>query len=272
MVSVSRPANWVNRSGSERARIDCAGSRSAIRPGGGRSCRTRGRDRADVIGRRAAAAADDVDESRARRTRAAGAPSRAAASSYSPKAFGSPALGWQRDVLARRGATARPRTAASDSAPNAQLIPTLNGRDVPDRDVERVERLSRQRASAAIGDRRRDHHRQLDAARLELVEHGGDRRLRVQRVEDRLEQQQVDAAVDQPADLLAVGVAHVRERVGAERRVVDVGRDRQRAVGRADRAGDEARTIGRPARTTRRPPPEPDARRRRSARRRATRD
>ena len=31
----------------------------------------------------------------------------------------------------------------------------------------------------------------------------------------------------------------------AERRVVDVRRDRQRAVGRADRAGDEARPVGR---------------------------
>ena len=65
-----------------------------------------------------------------------------------------------------------------------------------DRDVERVERLSRERASAAVGDGHRDHQRQLDAARLELVEHGGDRRLGVQRVEDGLEQQQIDAAVD----------------------------------------------------------------------------
>ena len=76
----------------------------------------------------------------------------------------------------------------------------------------------------------------------------GDRRLGVERVEDRLEQQQVGAAVDQPADLLAVRVAHARECLGAERRVVDVGRDRQRAVGGPDRAGDEPRSIGRATR------------------------
>ena len=75
----------------------------------------------------------------------------------------------------------------------------------------------------------------------------GDGRLGVQRVEDRFEQQQIDAAVDQPADLFAIRLAHLGERRGAERRVVDVRRDRERAVGRADGAGDEARLRRRPA-------------------------
>ena len=43
-----------------------------------------------------------------------------------------------------------------------------------------------------------------------LVERGDDRRLRVQRVEDRLDEQQVDAALAQRADLVRVRVAHLR--------------------------------------------------------------
>ena len=81
-----------------------------------------------------------------------------------------------------------------------------------------------------------------------LLEHLLDRDdagLRVERVDDRLEQEQIAAAVDQAADLLAVRLAQLVEGHVAERRVVDVGRDRQDAVGRAHRAGDEARAVGR---------------------------
>ena len=69
---------------------------------------------------------------------------------------------------------------------------------------------------------------------------GEDRRLGVERVEDRLDQNDVGAAVDQADDLLGVGVAQLVERHGAEAGIVDVGRDRGGAVGRAERAGDEA--------------------------------
>ena len=51
---------------------------------------------------------------------------------------------------------------------------------------------------------------------------------------------QVGAAVDQPAQLLAVGRAQLVEADGAEARVVDVRRHRGGAVGRPERAGDEA--------------------------------
>jgi hypothetical protein len=123
---------------------------------------------------------------------------------------------------------------------------------VADRGVERVQGLPRQRAAATVGDGDGDHQRQrslaLKAALLEHLEDGGDRRLGVQRVEDRLEQQQVAAAVDQPAHLVAIGVAHLIEGHGAERRVVHVGRDGQRAVGRTQRAGHEARPVGGPRR------------------------
>ena len=69
---------------------------------------------------------------------------------------------------------------------------------------------------------------------------GDDRRLGVQRVEDRLDQDDLGAAVDEPAHLLGVGVAHLIEGDGAVAGIVDVGRDRQGAVGRPDGAGDEA--------------------------------
>ena len=127
-------------------------------------------------------------------------------------------------------------------------MPTLNGRACATDVQNGVDRLAGQRAAAAIGDRDRDHQRQPDALLLEDLLDGDDAGLGVERVEDRLEQQQIAAAVDQAADLLFVGVAQLVERDRAEGRVVDVGRDRQRPVGRAHRAGDEARPVRRPRR------------------------
>ena len=74
------------------------------------------------------------------------------------------------------------------------------------------------------------------------------RRLGVERVEDRLDQEQIDAAVDQPADLLGVRLAHLVECRRPERRVADVRRNRERPVHRPDRAGDEPRLVGRAGR------------------------
>ena len=59
---------------------------------GGNAC-DRLADVPDVIGRRAAAAADDVDEAAGREVARSARPSRTAASSYSPNAFGRPAFG-----------------------------------------------------------------------------------------------------------------------------------------------------------------------------------
>ena len=85
----------------------------------------------------------------------------------------------------------------------------------------------------------------------ELVEHlvhgkaGG---LGIERVEHRLDQQHVGAAFDQPARLLGIGLRQLVEADVAEAGVVDVGRDRGRAVGGPQRAGDEARLVRRPLR------------------------
>ena len=69
---------------------------------------------------------------------------------------------------------------------------------------------------------------------------GVDRGLGVERVEDGLDQQQIGAAVDQPAHLLAIGGAQLVEGDGAEAGIGNVRRDRRGAVGRAQRAGDKA--------------------------------
>ena len=102
-------------------------------------------------------------------------------------------------------------------------------------------RLPGERAAGEIGDRARDHHRQPPALLREDLAGGEDRRLGVQRVEDRLDQDQVGAAVDEAAHLLGIGATEVVEAHRAEARVVDVRRDRGGAVGRPERAGDEAR-------------------------------
>ena len=64
--------------------------------------------------------------------------------------------------------------------------------------------------------------------------------LGVQRVEDRLDEQQVRAAFDEAERRLAIGVAQLIERDRAKAGIAHVGRDRRRAVGGAERAGDEA--------------------------------
>ena len=115
---------------------------------------------------------------------------------------------------------------------------------VLDRQVERIERLARERAAAAIGQRRRHHQRQAHAFLFEHLVDRDERRLGVQRVDLRFDQQQIRAAVDQPARLVLERVAHLVEGDGAKRRIVDVGRDRQRLGGRPERAGDEARLVG----------------------------
>ena len=112
--------------------------------------------------------------------------------------------------------------------------------------VERLDGLTREGPAAAIGDGHRDHHRQPPPRLLEHLLDGDQRGLGVERVEDGLDQQQVDAALDQSPDLLGVGRPHLLERDGAERRVVHVRRDREGAVGRPQVARDEARAPGEP--------------------------
>ena len=135
----------------------------------------------------------------------------------------------------------RPNLASAQRA----IETNAEGPRMLDGDVERIERLTRQRAAAAIRDRHRDHERQPHAARVECLFDPDDGGLRIERVEDGFEQQQVTAAVDQAARLFAIGCAHLVEGRGAKRRVVDVRRDRQRPIGRPDRSRDQTRLLRR---------------------------
>ena len=115
-----------------------------------------------------------------------------------------------------------------------------------DRDPERLGGLTRQVAPAPVDGREREPERQLGGH----VRGRDDRGLRVQRVEDRLDEEDVDAALGEGRDLLRVGGPHLRERDGAEGGVLDLRRDGERDVERPDRAGDEPR----PSRIVCRPP------------------
>jgi len=77
----------------------------------------------------------------------------------------------------------------------------------------------------------------------ELVD-ADERRAAVERVEDRLDEEHVDAAVDEPTRRLDVGILDLAELDGAIGRPLDVGRDGERDVGRAEGTGDEALVAG----------------------------
>ena len=106
---------------------------------------------------------------------------------------------------------------------------------VLDRRPETVDRLPTERAAGEIDDRHADPERELRGDRAR----GDQRRLRVQRVEDRLDQQQVDAAVGEPANLLGVGLDDLVEGVRPVAGIVHARAQRERDVQRAHRAGNE---------------------------------
>ena len=92
------------------------------------------------------------------------------------------------------------------------------------------------------------------AALGEGLEAGEDRGLRVQGVEDGLDEENVRAAVDEASDLLAIGDAEFVEADRAEAGIVDVRREGRRSIRRTQRASDEAAASVRLFRLDRRPP------------------
>ena len=97
-------------------------------------------------------------------------------------------------------------------APSAQLRPTENGAAWRTEFQNAAGVWPGQQAAGQIRDRAGNHDRHADAARFGLVEDRVDRRLGVERVEDRLDQQQVGAAVEQAARLFGIGLAQLIER------------------------------------------------------------
>ncbi len=197
------------------------------------------RDGADMVGRGAAAAADDVDET-----------GLGEFGEQPRHVFG--ALVIEAEFVGQAGigigADQRVGDAGEIGDMGAHLLgaeraiePDRKRRGVAHRDPERLRRLARQHAPRQVGDGAGHHDRDRCAARLEQLGDRVERRLGVEGVEHRLQQQDVGAALEQALGLLAIGLAQFVEADGAEARIAHVGRDRGGAVGRADGAGDEAR-------------------------------
>ena len=160
-------------------------------------------DRANVIGRRAAAAADDVDEPGSRELAdERGHVFRALVIVGRIHWAG---RRWDRRRHAcRRRATISSICGRISLAPSAQLKPIENGRAWRSECQKASRRLARQRAAGEIGDRARDHDRQArpTSSNASSMRHDGG--LGVQRVEDRFDQQHVRAAFDQAERRLLV--------------------------------------------------------------------
>ncbi len=129
--------------------------------------------------------------------------------------------------------------------PQGAVQPDGEGSRVSHRVPERLGRLARQRAPAEIGDGARYHHGQTHATFLEELIDGEQRRLGIEGVEHRLDHEQVDAAVDQPAHCLGVGDPQLVEGDVAAGRILDVRGNRRRAVGGSQHPGHPSRTLGR---------------------------
>ncbi len=118
----------------------------------------------------------------------------AACSSWSPSAFGRPAFGMARDVRrrdVREPFEERPHVRRAERAVDAddERLGVLDG------DPERIRRLAGEVPAALVDRREREPQRQLGRGGAR----GDDRSLRIQRVEDRLDHEEVDAPVAQRA-------------------------------------------------------------------------
>ena len=129
-------------------------------------------------------------------------------------------------------------------APSAQLRPTANGRawrtlfqKAPTVWPDNVRPDWSAMVPLTITGRRKPRSSKSDLD-------GEDRRLAVERVEDRLDLQDVGAAGDQAAARLLVCGDQLVPRDVARAGVVDVGREAGGPVRRAERAGDKARLVG----------------------------
>ena len=133
------------------------------------------------------------------------------------------------DVRAQLAAAERAVEAHGERARMADGVP------------ERLGRLAGEDAAGGIGDRARDHDRQLDAGLVEQRQRGVDRRLGVEGVDDRLDEEEVGAAPQERPRRLEIGRRQLIEGGAAVAGIVDVGRERAHAAGRAQRPRHEDR-------------------------------
>ena len=198
-----------------------------------RKVRDRLRDLPDVLRRGPAAPAEDVGQSRARELADVGA------GDLGVFVVQAERVGESRVGVARRvgGGDPRERLEVGAHLRGAEraVDPDDQGLRVLDREPERLRGLSREVPAALVDRREREPERHVRGDVLG----GGDGRLRVQRVEDRLDLEHVDTAVHEPADLLRIRLRQLVERDRPVRRILDLRRDREGPVRRADGADDE---------------------------------
>ncbi len=211
-----------------------------------RASRTRRRDRADVLGRRAAAAADDVEEAALRRTPRAGRRSAPASRrSRSPTAGSAARRSDSSRRRCRRPSRAPRCTAASASRRARSSSPTASGRAWrtefqnasgvwpesvrPDWSVIVPEIITGSRCPLASNT--------LSIAKSAALAFSVSKIVSTRR--------RSTPPSTRPAERFGVGCDQLVERDVAEARVVDVGRDRRGLARRPEHAGDEARPVRR---------------------------
>ncbi len=224
----------------ERLQAGEARSRRALGDMSRRKALDRADDRMRVLGRRPAATSDEVHEP-VLGERAQVAARVRGLLVVEPERIRQSGVGMARDVGrgdVREPLEERPHLGRAERAVDAddERLGVLDG------DPERIRGLPGEVAAALVDCGEREPERELrsDCAR------GHDRGLRVQRVEDRLDEQEIDAAVPQRRDLLFVGRLDRVERDSAIRRILDLWGEREGDVQRAHRAGDEAGPVRRP--------------------------
>ena len=213
------------------------GDRGAFGRDPGGDPRHRLRERPDVVGGCAAAPPDDVDEAPARPV-ADLAGDLVRAEVVAAQLVRKPGVG----VRAHRDL--RDPRELLDPGPELErtegaVEPRGERPRVPDRVPERLDRLPREGAAGGVGDRARDDDRKALAQRLEGRLEGEDRGLRVQGVEHRLDEEEIDAARDEGARRLLVGGAKLVEARVAGAGIFHFGRDGRGAVGGAEHPGRE---------------------------------
>ena len=106
---------------------------------------------------------------------------------------------------------------------------------------ERFRRLPRQRTTGGIGDGAGNHDWDFHPIHFEILVDREQRGFCIERIENSLDHQNVGAAVDQPAHGFGIGLHQLVKIDVSETGIVDVRRNRRRAVGRTQRAGNKAR-------------------------------
>ena len=199
-------------------------------------------DGGDVRGRGAAAAADQVDQARlGPLAQLRGGLLRrlvVAAELIGEPRVGigaDPRLGDPREIRQVRAHVGRPEGAVE---------PDAEGRGVGEGEPERLHGLAVEHAAGAVGDRARYEDRQPGAGGLEHLVQRDQSGLGVERIEDRLQQDEVDPALYQGLRRLAVRAAEGVKVDRALARIVHVRRDREGLVGGAEHARDEAGPLG----------------------------